>query len=1238
MSKQVQFINRNSELAKAKGLIQEWDTQRVWCLQAGGGIGKTRLLAEIRNRALTIFEDRLVDRPPTIAIIHEFTASEWWRQFHKGVTDMAEKLNINLLETDAAFDVEQMARDLDAMIDQRPDAIVVRMGSYEALRPGIQRAVDQGIKVLTFDNYLPQLQGITSRISLDYAQGGFELAERLAADLEYEGEVAAVWVEDEAMQKRRHALLENLIMRYPDIALVQCAYGFKGEEMASVVAGQTREIVKTCPDLRAIWVTWDEYTCGVIEALRDLGRTDIGVYSFDLSPLDAELMLREDSPWMATVATNPIEVGRVIVRLATQAAYGMPIESHYALPMTLVERSALTAAIAEQPHEQLNFEALPFWSISDIGWTSDLRLPVDEEKDAQHYLRVTDIVDFDDRSLQVTQHLWMRVAEMLGSQDFQAYYKKLREFRRATSVFGYELADQEVDDLNQAFITCFNAIAERRRVVLFLDTTDSLRETDDVWRDIRAIVPKLRNTVVFMTGRNAGTLGAALREQMGDAVLIDRLRPLDDTASRTYLSEKESLKRIEIEKEISDKLLFMASGYPVLIDLAVEWRVRNIPLEWLNEIDIEALNALPAEQLKEQREKLQEKFEKQLVQHLIDTRQPIDWFVLTLAHIYPLDVDFAAYLLNSHEQAEALFKQAQTYVFVKTLPTGQISLHDEMRRMVNTYVWPEVDLEGDRRRRATKRAAEYLSKKLKTWKTQIEQLRRRPSSIALEQQLNALERDYWSTQLDCVRYELFADWTEGIKAFAAAFDGAPLGVRNSLLDIVGKHVEQAKREGVYNRETRYYYEIRLVKQKLRTLELEEVREILDNLKADYTEPHRWLDLLTRFGNYYLQRGDLIEAHKQFEEALKICDSAALQDWKSRILDTLGMVTRRLGQLEKAAHYHEQALQEYYQAQLQDQDHLAAILNNLCYVQSLEGEYDSAYNYCQMALQIREERGIDQAIAATHSTIGELYRNWNRYNEALQHYDEALRVFEAQNDRVWIARLYSYRGAVYRLVGNLKQAEEDLRRSLEFHVSFEEPWRYHVLGCVLWNRDDLDGALKLFEQSMRLAVASHDIRTQVNNLVGVAEVTLAKWLNTGKSDPVLRETIIAQSQKLDALLAEGYDYPHHQGRMQRVLGELAFEEERYEDALEIFGQAYTLLSTREGGYGRRSFDDELEMLRRRIDVLARKTPAYAVEWCQHLRGVWSDPQRPIKRRQRLLSMCNVQEAKARLRLAQQGGAG
>jgi len=36
------------------------------------------------------------------------------------------------------------------------------------------------------------------------------------------------------------------------------------------------------------------------------------------------------------------------------------------------------------------------------------------------------------------------------------------------------------------------------------------------------------------------------------------------------------------------------------------------------------------------------------------------------------------------------------YVFVKQLPDGRISLHDEMRRMVNEYVWPQVDPDRER--------------------------------------------------------------------------------------------------------------------------------------------------------------------------------------------------------------------------------------------------------------------------------------------------------------------------------------------------------------------------------------------------------------------------------------------------------------------------------------------------------------------------------------------------------------
>ena len=47
-------------------------------------------------------------------------------------------------------------------------------------------------------------------------------------------------------------------------------------------------------------------------------------------------------------------------------------------------------------------------------------------------------------------------------------------------------------------------------------------------------------------------------------------------------------------------------------------------------------------------------------------------------------------------------------MFIKTLPDGSIKLHDEMRRMINLHVWPEVDPDNDRRKHESKSFIEYI--------------------------------------------------------------------------------------------------------------------------------------------------------------------------------------------------------------------------------------------------------------------------------------------------------------------------------------------------------------------------------------------------------------------------------------------------------------------------------------------------------------------------------------------------
>src|SRR5512145_1092695 len=99
---QMPFIDREEELALIDRIVGEWGTRRVICIQAGGGVGKTRLLQEVRNRYLgsgaTLFAERFTEAPVKIAVLHEFTGSEWSEQFVLGTRSIATEMGATLIE------------------------------------------------------------------------------------------------------------------------------------------------------------------------------------------------------------------------------------------------------------------------------------------------------------------------------------------------------------------------------------------------------------------------------------------------------------------------------------------------------------------------------------------------------------------------------------------------------------------------------------------------------------------------------------------------------------------------------------------------------------------------------------------------------------------------------------------------------------------------------------------------------------------------------------------------------------------------------------------------------------------------------------------------------------------------------------------------------------------------------------------------------------------------------------
>ncbi len=117
-------------------------------------------------------------------------------------------------------------------------------------------------------------------------------------------------------------------------------------------------------DVQAIWSHWNEFTRGAMTALSDAGRSDVAVYTVDLTDQELPFFWDETVDFRAASATNPATIGRSQVRLAWVKAAGNEEGN------LLVEPALITKA--DLPDEEISFvelvEYVPAWNADDSTW------------------------------------------------------------------------------------------------------------------------------------------------------------------------------------------------------------------------------------------------------------------------------------------------------------------------------------------------------------------------------------------------------------------------------------------------------------------------------------------------------------------------------------------------------------------------------------------------------------------------------------------------------------------------------------------------------------------------------------------------------------------------------------------------------------------------------------------------------------------------------------------------------
>ena len=114
----------------------------------------------------------------------------------------------------------------------------------------------------------------------------------------------------------------------------------------------------------AIWGAWDAFSQGAYKALKENGRTEIKLYSIDVSNQDLQLMREKGSPWQMTAAVDTQLIGAVNLRIVALKIAGEKTPATYEFPAQTIPQSLLLS----QP-EGINVTGLskiiPGWGKSE---------------------------------------------------------------------------------------------------------------------------------------------------------------------------------------------------------------------------------------------------------------------------------------------------------------------------------------------------------------------------------------------------------------------------------------------------------------------------------------------------------------------------------------------------------------------------------------------------------------------------------------------------------------------------------------------------------------------------------------------------------------------------------------------------------------------------------------------------------------------------------------------------------
>ncbi|HWO77260.1 MAG TPA: ABC transporter substrate-binding protein [Bacillus sp. (in: firmicutes)] len=228
---------------------------------------------------------------------------------------------------------QEMTAQLDDLMTWGADAIVA-FPQWEGMEVPIQRALDEGIEVVNFDIVI-DVDGVY-RVAGDNYDMGVQGANYIVDKIGTEGNVVILEVPSagSVSELRKQGFVETIEEIAPDMNLQTYATQFTREDGLKDFA----DILTSNDKIDAVYSMDDETSIGVLQAIREAGRTDIKVVTGGGGMQEYFNMMPENEDiWIQSALYSPAMV-KDAVDVALKVLKGEEVEKETIIPTTIVDR------------------------------------------------------------------------------------------------------------------------------------------------------------------------------------------------------------------------------------------------------------------------------------------------------------------------------------------------------------------------------------------------------------------------------------------------------------------------------------------------------------------------------------------------------------------------------------------------------------------------------------------------------------------------------------------------------------------------------------------------------------------------------------------------------------------------------------------------------------------------------------------------------------------------------------